>query len=59
MAMAMAMAKKQKKLILAQTKAQERLLLFWVGCVCPMGVLYEPTGAIQPKITKMRAYLPG
>jgi hypothetical protein len=51
-------------LALAQTKAQERLLLFWVGCVCPMGVLYEPTGAIQdpqPKTTKtkMRAYLPG
>ena len=44
--LAMAMAKKQEKLILAQTKAQERLLLFWVGCVCPMGVLYEPTGAL-------------
>ena len=53
MAMDMAMTKKQGK------KAQERLLLFWVGCVCPMGVLYEPTGAIQPKTTKMRAYLPG
>jgi hypothetical protein len=44
MAMAMAMAKKQKKRILAQTKAQGRLLLFWVGCVCPMGLLYAPTG---------------
>ena len=50
---------KAEKMNLAQTKAQERLLLFWVGCVCPMGVLYEPTGAIQPKTTKMRAYLPG
>jgi hypothetical protein len=57
--MDMAMAKKQEKYILAQTKAQDRLLLFWVGFVCPMGVLYEPTGAIQPKTTKMRAYLPG
>ena len=59
MAMAVAIAKKQEKIILAQTKAQERLLLFWVGCVCPLGVLYEPTGAIQPKTIKMRAYLPG
>ena len=57
--MAMAMTKKAGKWILAQTKVQERVLLFWVGCVCPMGVLYEPTGAIQPKTTKMRAYLPG
>jgi hypothetical protein len=38
MAMAMAMAGKQKKGFLARTKAQERLLLLWVGCVCPMGV---------------------
>jgi hypothetical protein len=43
---AMTMAKKQKKTIFAQTKAQARLLLFWVGCVCPMGVLYEPTDAL-------------
>ena len=42
----MAMAKKTEKRILAQTKAQERLLLFWVGCVCPMGMLYEPTQAL-------------
>jgi hypothetical protein len=47
MAMAMAMAEKQeKKLILARTKAQERLLLFWVGFVCPMGGLYDPTGTL-------------
>jgi hypothetical protein len=41
MAMAMAMAGKQKKnKILVRTKAQGRLLLFWVVCVCLMGVLY-------------------
>jgi hypothetical protein len=35
MAMAMAMAKKQKKRILAQTKAQGRLFLFWgLGGMC-------------------------
>ena len=38
--------RKAEKYILVRTKAQERLLLFWVGCVCPMGVLYEPTGAL-------------
>jgi hypothetical protein len=33
---------------IARTKAQGRLLLFWVGCVCPMGVLYGHMGTIQP-----------
>jgi hypothetical protein len=29
---------------LARTKAQGRLMLFWVVCVCPMGVLYMGSG---------------
>ena len=37
---------KAEKWILAQTKAQERLLLLWVGFVCPMGVLYAPMDAL-------------
>ena len=41
---------------MARTKAQGRLLLFWVGCVCPTGVLYAPTGSIQPQTANMAAY---
>ena len=49
----MAMAKKQGKWVLAQTKAQGWLLLFWVGCVCPMGVLYGHMGTLyDPKLPK-------
>jgi hypothetical protein len=59
MAMAMPMAKKQEKMVFGETKAQGWLLLFWVGCVCTMGVLYGHTGAIHHQTTKMRAYLPG
>jgi hypothetical protein len=59
MTMAMAMAGKQeKKKNLARTKAQGRLLLFWVGCVCPMGVLYGHMGTIQPQTANMAAYWP-
>ena len=41
MTMTMDMAGKFKKKMARTTcKAQGRLLLFWVGCVCLMGVLY-------------------
>jgi hypothetical protein len=53
------MAGKQKKLVLARTKAQGWLLLFWVGCVCIMGVLFGQTSTIHHQTTKMRVYLPG
>jgi hypothetical protein len=62
MTMAMAMAGKQKKQILSRTKAQGRLLLFWVVCVCLMGVLYGHMGTItiqpQPQTANMAAYWP-
>jgi hypothetical protein len=48
MAMAMAMAKKQKT-----TKAQERLLLFWVGCVCPGHVRVHVTAKLPRNVKKM------
>jgi hypothetical protein len=57
--MAMAMAGTQKDEHLEQNKAQGRLLLFWAGCVCTMGVLYGHTGTIHHQTSKMRAYLPG
>ena len=38
--------RKAEKRILARTKLQGRLLLFLVGCVCPMGVLYMPLRAL-------------
>jgi hypothetical protein len=50
---------KAGKLILKRNKAQGRLLLSWVGCVCTMGVLYGYTGTIHHQTSKMRAYLPG
>jgi hypothetical protein len=52
MAMDMAMAGKQTELILKQTKTKTKAqgrLLFWVGCVWPMGVLHAPTCTIQPQ----------
>jgi hypothetical protein len=58
MHMAMAMAGKQKNEFLARTKAQGRLLLFWVVCVCLMGVLYEHMRTIQPRTANMAAYWP-
>ena len=58
MAMAIAMAGKQKKLILARTKGQGRLVLFLVVCVYPMGVLYGHMGTIQPQTAYMAAYWP-
>jgi hypothetical protein len=60
--------RKAGKWILARTKAQERLLLFWMGCVCVclmvMGVLYsyEPTRALYvPELAKypLISYLHG
>ena len=49
---------KAEKMNLARTKLQGRLLLFWVGCVCPTGVLYAPTGTMQPQTAKMAADWP-
>ena len=46
------------EMILARTKAQGRLMLFWVVCVCPMGILYEHMGTIQPQTAYMAAYWP-
>jgi hypothetical protein len=31
---------------LARTKAQRMLVLFWVGCVCPMGMLNGPVDTL-------------
>jgi hypothetical protein len=44
--MAMDLAEKLKKVIFCGTKAQGRLLLFWVGCVCHMCMLYAFAGTI-------------
>ena len=50
-------AGKQK---MVRTKAQKRLVLFWVVlvCVCPMGVLYGHMGTIQPQAAYMASYWP-
>ena len=55
--MAMAMAGKHKNSMFARTKAHGRLL-FWVVCVCHMGVLYGHMGTIQPQTANMAAYWP-
>jgi hypothetical protein len=45
---------KQEKRILARSKTQGRLLLFWMVCVCPMGVLYGHMGTIQPQTANIQ-----
>jgi hypothetical protein len=59
MTMAMSVAGKQKKIILARTKAQGRLLLFWVGCVCPMGVYMNLWTLYVSKLVKYHLICPG
>jgi len=44
--------KVEKRDFLARTKAQGRLLLFWVGFVCHMGVLYGTMGTVHPQTGK-------
>ena len=51
--------KVEKMFFFAHTKAQGRLLLFWVGCVWLMDVLYGHMDTLQLQTTKTRAYLSG
>jgi hypothetical protein len=60
MAMAMALAKKQKKRILAQTKAQGRLLLFWVlAMYAPWACYMHLRTVYVSKLTKCPLTCPG
>jgi hypothetical protein len=54
MAVAMAMAKKQKNGSWRKLRHKQKgwLLLFWVGCVCTMGVLYGHWALYNPKTPK-------